>query len=91
MFLVTSPDLISSTESFKVPEDVFYEVISKEGFSKTYIFSQAPLDTLRRYKSFDKKRLATLHKTILRFSRGKIAGKDQKAIRPDIATNNMEF
>ncbi len=38
MFLVTSPDLIPSTAAFKVPEDVFYEVISKEGFSKhTYL------------------------------------------------------
>ncbi|MBX9851219.1 MAG: MmcQ/YjbR family DNA-binding protein [Cytophagaceae bacterium] len=34
MFLVTSPDSFPVTASFKVPEDIFEEIISIEGFAK---------------------------------------------------------
>ena len=34
MFLVTNPDLVPSTASFKVADDIFYETLTKQGFSK---------------------------------------------------------
>jgi len=34
MYLVTSPDIIPSPASFKVPADRFDEIISEEGFEK---------------------------------------------------------
>ena len=38
MFLVTSPDHFPVTAAFKVPEDIFEEIISIEGFVKhTYL------------------------------------------------------
>ncbi len=38
MFLVTSPDVIPSPVSFKVPEEIFYELISNDAFSRhTYL------------------------------------------------------
>lgn len=34
MFLVVNPDLVPSSAAFKVPDNIFEEIISTEGFSK---------------------------------------------------------
>jgi predicted DNA-binding protein (MmcQ/YjbR family) len=53
MFLVTNPDQVPSSASFKVTEEDFHEVISRDGFAKhTYLGRHhwVQLDDINRLK-----------------------------------------